>query len=384
MISGSGSQTLSNRFYLPADSPTMQNKRRLLREYRSYDDLSEHYRMFVSQSLDSLQDRVDMNPSGSDGLSTDGLDFCSQSHSGLLREHNFKIKSYYYNVGSCVHCRKRIRFAMACLRCRACPLRCHITCCRQLTVNCIPQPQMTTKRGSLSDYAPRVAPMVPALIVHCVTEIEARGLQQEGLYRVSSTREKCKRLCRKLLRGKCTPHLGNKDTHTLCCCVKDFIRQLVHPLIPIYHRRDFEEAARHEDPLVVEMAVYLAVLKLHQPHRDTLAYLMLHWQRVAESPDVRMSVNNLAVIFAPTLFGDLDLTLENVVIWQRVLKMLLLLPAGFWSQFLEVDPLPTSLGSTNDFEDRYNQRQWDSSSNLGWSSVKTYFRSMVNLSSTNL
>jgi len=85
----------------------MQNKRRLLREYRSYDDLSEHYRMFGSQSLDSLQDRVDMNPSGCDGLSTDGLDFCSQSHSGLLREHNFKIKSYYYNVGNCVHCRKR-------------------------------------------------------------------------------------------------------------------------------------------------------------------------------------------------------------------------------------------------------------------------------------
>jgi len=88
----------------------MQNKRRLLREYRSYDDLSEHFRMFGSQSLDSLQDRVDMNPSGSDGVSTDGLDYyqsCSQSHSGLLREHNFKVKSYYYNVGNCVHCRKR-------------------------------------------------------------------------------------------------------------------------------------------------------------------------------------------------------------------------------------------------------------------------------------
>eukprot|EP00099_Drosophila_melanogaster_P013810 NP_476704.1 Rac GTPase activating protein at 84C, isoform A [Drosophila melanogaster] len=384
MISGSGSRTPSNRLYLSPVRPTMQNKRRLLREYRSYDDLSEHYRMFGSQSLDSLQDRVDMNPSGCDGLSTDGLDFCSQSHSGLLREHNFKIKSYYYNVGNCVHCRKRIRFAMASLRCRACPLRCHIGCCRQLTVNCIPQPQIGTKRGCLSDYAPRVAPMVPALIVHCVTEIEARGLQQEGLYRVSSTREKCKRLRRKLLRGKSTPHLGNKDTHTLCCCVKDFLRQLVHPLIPIYHRRDFEEATRHEDRLAVEMAVYLAVLELHQAHRDTLAYLMLHWQKIAESPAVRMTVNNLAVIFAPTLFGDLDLTLENVVTWQRVLKVLLLMPAGFWSQFLEVHPLPTSLGSTYDFEDRYNHRHWDSSSNLGWSSVKTYFRSMVNLSSTHL
>ncbi|XP_017083500.2 LOW QUALITY PROTEIN: GTPase-activating protein RacGAP84C [Drosophila eugracilis] len=366
----------------------MLNKRRLLREYQSYDDLNEHFRMFGSQSFDSLQDRVDMNPSTSDGLSTDGLDYyqnCTQSHAGLLREHNFKVKSYNYNVGKCVHCMKKIRFATASLRCRACPLRCHIDCCRQLTVNCIPQPPMTTMRGNLSDYAPPVAPMVPALIVHCATEIEARGLQQEGLYRVSSTRKKCQRLRRKLLRGKSTPHLGNKDTHTLCCCVKDFLRQLAHPLIPIYHRRNFHEATLQADPMAIEMAVYMAVQELQQPHRDTLAFLMLHWQRVAESPAVRMTVNNLAVIFAPTLFGDLDLTLENVIIWQHVLKVLLELPPGFWSQFLEVHPLPTPMGSTFTFDERYSEdRHWDHSSNLGWTSFKTYFRSMVNLSNTNL
>ncbi|XP_070137890.1 GTPase-activating protein RacGAP84C isoform X1 [Drosophila bipectinata] len=353
----------------------MQRRSRLMREYNSYDDLNEPFRMFGSQSLDSIQTRVTMNPSGSDGLSTDGLDFypsCSQSHSGLLREHNFKVKSYYYNVGHCVHCRKRIRFAMACLRCRACPLRCHIACCRQLTVNCIPQPQMGTKSGSLSDYAPQVAPMVPALIVHCVTEIEARGLQQEGLYRVSSTREKCKRLRQKLLRGKSTPHLGNKDTHTLCCCVKEFLRLLIHPLIPIYHRRYFEEATQLSDPLAVEEAVYMAVQDLPQAHRDTLAYLMLHWQRVADSPPVRMTVSNLAVIFAPTLFGDLDLTLVNVVVWQKVLQVLLLLPSDFWGQFLEVHPLPFPMPSSYDYDDR----PWDQSSYLRWSSVKTYFRSM--------
>ncbi|XP_032577909.1 GTPase-activating protein RacGAP84C isoform X3 [Drosophila sechellia] len=183
----------------------------------------------------------------------------------------------------------------------------------------------------------------------------------------------------------CPPPERNASDCVGSCCVASPRRiWLVHPLIPIYHRRDFEEATRHEDRLAVEMAVYLAVLELHQAHRDTLAYLMLHWQRIAESPAVRMTVNNLAVIFAPTLFGDLDVTLENVVTWQRVLKVLLLMPAGFWSQFLEVHPLPSSLGSTYDFEDRYNQRHWDSSSNLGWSSVKTYFRSMVNLSSTHL
>ncbi|EDW81328.1 uncharacterized protein Dwil_GK12006 [Drosophila willistoni] len=351
----------------------------MLRQCSSYDDLSERFRMFDGQSLDSLQDRIEMNPNGRGlgSLSVDAIDdcytiTCSQSHSGLLREHNFKVKSYYYNGGHCVHCKKRIRFAMASLRCRSCPLRCHISCCRHLTVNCIPQPLMTTKRGHLRDFAPTVAPMVPALIVHCVTEIESRGLQQEGLYRISSTRAKCKSLRQKLLRGKSTPHLGNKDTHTLCCCVKEFLRRLVEPLIPIYHRKDFERATHMENPLAIEEAVYLSMLQLQQAHRDTLAYLILHWQRVAESPPVRMTVHNLATVFAPTLFGDLDLSLKNVVIWQQTLTVLLLLPAGFWAQFLEVQP-------TNDFD--YVDRQWGSSANLRWQSVKTYFRSMVNLPS---
>ncbi|EDW38142.1 GL12436 [Drosophila persimilis] len=369
----------------------MQSRVGLLREFSSYHDLTEHFRMYRSQSIETLDNGIDMNPSTGDGLSRDGLDdcytTCSQSHSGLLREHNFKVKSNYFHVGNCVHCEKRDHLLTVLsigsalerlLRCRACPLRCHIGCSRQLTVNCIPQPQMSNKRGSLSDYAPTVAPMVPALIVHCVTEIEERGLQQEGLYRLSSTREKCKQLRQKLLRGKWTPHLGSKDTNTLCCCIKEFLRRLVHPLIPIYHRRDFERATSHSNPEEVEEQVYHVMHMLQQAHRDTLAYLMLHWKRVADSPNVRMSINNLALILAPTLFGDLDLTVENVTTWTKVLKELLLLPHVFWVQFLEVQPAPQSSDYTDD--DRYTHRQWDHHHNRRWSNVKTYFRSMVNLS----
>lgn len=39
-------------------------------------------------------------------------------------------------------------------------------------------------QGSISDFAPRIAPMVPAIIVHCTNEVENRGLSEVGLYRV--------------------------------------------------------------------------------------------------------------------------------------------------------------------------------------------------------
>ncbi|XP_030559345.1 GTPase-activating protein RacGAP84C isoform X2 [Drosophila novamexicana] len=358
----------------------MQTKDRLRREYNSYNDLSREFRMYDEQSMDSLLDdrlRIHMNPNGSDELSLQRDDFYAsaypQSPQLLLRQHNFKLKVYYSNVGNCVQCNKRIRFAVASLRCRDCPLRCHTDCCSQLTVNCIPQPLVSTKRGHLSDFVPRAAPLVPALIVHCVTEIEGRGLEQEGLYRVSSTREKVKRLRHKLLRGKATPHLGDKDTHTLCCCVKEFLRSLERPLIPMYHRRDFVLATQQTDPLAAEEPLYLAMVDLPQSHRDTLAFLMLHWQRIAQSPAVKMSINNIAVIFAPTLFDDVDLNLSNIVLWQQVLRVLLLQSPGFWAQFLEVEPL---LPACSLDDEEWKRENYHSPS---WQSVKTYFRSMVNL-----
>ncbi|XP_017848767.2 GTPase-activating protein RacGAP84C [Drosophila busckii] len=358
------------------------SKDRTRREYNSYNDLSRQFCMYDDQSMDSLQDRwrIDMNPNGSTDLSlarTECYTPCSPYPQStlLLRQHNFKQKAYYSNVGNCVHCKKRIRFGVSSLRCRDCPLRCHTACCGELTVNCIPQPVVGGKRNLLSDLAPRVSPMVPALIVHCVTEIEMRGLEQEGLYRVSSTKDKVKRLRRKLLRGKSVPHLGDKDTHTLCCCIKEFLRTLHRPLIPVYNRPDFMLATELDDPMAAEEQLYMAVMELEQSHRDTLAFLMLHWQRIAQCPEVKMSVNNLAVIFAPTLFDNIDMNLSNIVLWQQVVKLLLLQQPDFWAQFLEVEALQAS----SELDDEEWKREREHSPTLHWQTVKTYFRSMVNL-----
>jgi hypothetical protein len=37
----------------------------------------------------------------------------------------------------------------------------------------------------ISDYVPSTAPMVPALIVHCVNEVDLHGLDDTGIYRIS-------------------------------------------------------------------------------------------------------------------------------------------------------------------------------------------------------
>lgn len=235
------------------------------------------------------------------------------------------------------------------LRCRDCPVRCHIDCRPLLTVSCVPQsgtPTAKTVWGYLSDFAPTSSPMIPALIVHCVNEIEARGLTEVGLYRVSSSEREYKALKEQFLRGKATPHLGNTDIYVLCCCVKDFLRTLREPLIPTSQWKDFANAVQNPDNKLAEQSLIRAVEQLPPANRDTLAFLLLHFQRIAACPVVMMPIDNISLIFGPTIVGysskepDQHAIYTEVFTQKQVMKALLELPGTYWQQYMALDMSP--------------------------------------------
>uniref|UniRef100_A0A1B0BWL3 Rho-GAP domain-containing protein n=1 Tax=Glossina palpalis gambiensis TaxID=67801 RepID=A0A1B0BWL3_9MUSC len=76
----------------------------------------------------------------------------------------------------------------------------------------------------LADYAPVRPPMIPALIVHCVHQIESRGSQQKGIYSFSGFVRKVEDLKDCFLKDKKIPQLDNIDVHVLAECIKDFLR----------------------------------------------------------------------------------------------------------------------------------------------------------------
>lgn len=133
----------------------------------------------------------------------------------MKRSHQFMQKSIFVQSESCSHCGKRIRFSASCLKCRDCRATLHMQCREAYTSSCIPVTTATTpnhKRNggggqlvTISDYAPTIGPMVPALIVHCVNEIEARGLSEEGIYRHCGSDLTVKQLKEAFLRGKSIP-----------------------------------------------------------------------------------------------------------------------------------------------------------------------------------
>jgi len=67
---------------------------------------------------------------------------------------------------------------------------------------------------------------------------------------------------------------------------------------------DFIRATTLTDKQDADAALYQAISELPQPNRDTLAFLMLHLQRVSSSPECRMPISNLATVFGPTLVGN--------------------------------------------------------------------------------
>lgn len=82
-----------------------------------------------------------------------------------------------------------------------------------------------------------------------------------------------------------------------------FYRSLREPLITVGLLGDFIRATQLTDKQDADAALYQAISELPQPNRDTLAFLMLHLQRVSSSAECKMPISNLAKVFGPTLVG---------------------------------------------------------------------------------
>ncbi|XP_041097603.1 rac GTPase-activating protein 1 isoform X2 [Polyodon spathula] len=265
---------------------------------------------------------------------------------GCIRLHEFVSKTVI-KPESCVPCGKRIKFGKLALKCRDCRVVAHPECRDRCPLPCIPSLTGTPVKngeGTLADYVPPTSPMIPTLVVHCVNEIEQRGLRETGLYRVSGCDRTVKELKEKFLRGKTVPLLSKvDDVHALCSLLKDFLRNLKEPLLTSRLNRPFMDAAEISDDDNSIAAIYQTISELPQPNRDTLAFLVLHLQRVAQSPDTKMDISNLSKVFGPTIVGhavpDPDpMTILNDTKRQpKVMMRLLCLPVEYWSQFLMVE-----------------------------------------------
>uniref|UniRef100_A0A673MRH7 Breakpoint cluster region protein-like n=1 Tax=Sinocyclocheilus rhinocerous TaxID=307959 RepID=A0A673MRH7_9TELE len=145
---------------------------------------------------------------------------------------------------------------------------------------------------------------VPLIVRQCVEEIERRGMEEVGIYRVSGVATDIQAL-------KAAFDANNKDVsvmmsemdvNAIAGTLKLYFRELPEPLFTDELYANFTEGVALSDSVAKESCMLNLLLSLPEPNLLTFLFLLDHLKRVAENESVnKMSFHNLATVFGPTL-----------------------------------------------------------------------------------
>ncbi|PPQ79686.1 hypothetical protein CVT25_003260 [Psilocybe cyanescens] len=150
---------------------------------------------------------------------------------------------------------------------------------------------------------------VPAIMAKCCEAIEKHGIQSQGIYRVSGMTSKVASLRQKLEKDLEAVDLDapewSGDINNVASVLKMWLRELPDPLLTNSLHQGFIEAAKIENDRLRHIRLHERVNELPDPNYATLKYFLGHLHRVNQhSADNSMSMQNLAIVFGPTLFGQ--------------------------------------------------------------------------------
>uniref|UniRef100_A0A669B5Y2 Chimaerin n=1 Tax=Oreochromis niloticus TaxID=8128 RepID=A0A669B5Y2_ORENI len=213
------------------------------------------------------------------------------------------------------------------VKCADCGLNVHKQCSKVVPNDCQPDLRHVKKVYScdLTTLVKAHNTKRPMVVDMCIQEIEARGLQSEGLYRISGFSELIEDVKLAFDRdGEKADISSNayEDINIITGALKLYFRELPIPLITYDAYPRFIEAAKITDPEKRLEALHEALKLLPPAHCETLRYLMGHLKRVTQyEKENLMTSENLGIVFGPTLMRapELDaMTALNDIRYQRL------------------------------------------------------------------
>uniref|UniRef100_A0A452RZG0 Rho-GAP domain-containing protein n=1 Tax=Ursus americanus TaxID=9643 RepID=A0A452RZG0_URSAM len=151
---------------------------------------------------------------------------------------------------------------------------------------------------------------VPRFVKQCIEAVEKRGLDVDGIYRVSGNLATIQKLRFIVNQGNCSisPRVFPEeklnlddsqweDIHVVTGALKMFFRELPEPLFPYSFFQRFVEAISKIE------TIKSLVQKLPPPNRDTMKILFGHLTKASKN---LMSTQSLGIVFGPTLLRAED------------------------------------------------------------------------------
>eukprot|EP00118_Oscarella_pearsei_P028487 m.2259 g.2259 ORF g.2259 m.2259 type:complete len:739 (+) comp8524_c0_seq1:172-2388(+) len=162
----------------------------------------------------------------------------------------------------------------------------------------------------LSHLVEREKGCIPKFVVLCIEAIERRGLHHVGLYRVSGNASQIQKLRFKVDREEpldLNDRRKWEDINVLAGALKLFFRELPDPLLPSCQFPVFVKIIAMHDPAMKLAAARRELVGMPKANKETLKYLMEHLERVvAKGSENKMQIQNLAIVFGPTLLRSDD------------------------------------------------------------------------------
>ena len=155
---------------------------------------------------------------------------------------------------------------------------------------------------------------LPAVVDRVLEYLDAEGLQEEGVFRLSGSQATINRLKGIYDEGGDPDLFETNDTHVVAGLLKLYLRELADPLLT-YHLFHAWIAAGTAPDLEVRKDLYRCLYAaLPKPHRDLLRHLMAFLFRVQQFSEVnKMGIPNLATVIGPNILRLKDQSMMAIV-----------------------------------------------------------------------
>ncbi|XP_031704806.1 breakpoint cluster region protein [Anarrhichthys ocellatus] len=145
---------------------------------------------------------------------------------------------------------------------------------------------------------------VPLIVRQCVEEIERRGMDEVGIYRVSGVATDIQALKAAFDSNNrdVSVMMREMDVNAIAGTLKLYFRELPEPLFTDDLYPNFAGGIALSDCVAKESCMLNLLLSLPEPNLVTFLFVLDHLKRVTENESInKMSLHNLATVFGPTL-----------------------------------------------------------------------------------
>ncbi|KAH9269669.1 hypothetical protein BASA83_008330 [Batrachochytrium salamandrivorans] len=145
---------------------------------------------------------------------------------------------------------------------------------------------------------------IPIFVETCITAINNRGLNSQGIYRLSGNAATIQRIKAQINQGEGRTELNDDtlDLNAISGLLKLYFRELKDPLFPFAFYDRFIACMKMDDYNERLIEIKTLIQALPKSHYVVIEFLMRHLVQIAAHSEInKMEPSNLAIVFGPTI-----------------------------------------------------------------------------------